>query len=60
MSKKISVYLPDKVAQWLEDWANDEGRTMSSLAAFLIEQSVRAEQQAKAKQLQVFEQEKQN
>ncbi|NJK37271.1 MAG: ribbon-helix-helix protein, CopG family [Oscillatoriales cyanobacterium RM1_1_9] len=49
MSRRVSVYLPDKIADLLEKWAEDEGRTTSSLAAFLIEQAVRQNAESKVK-----------
>jgi hypothetical protein len=45
MSKRIQVTLPDRLAEDLEHWADADGRPVSNLCAFLLEQSVR---QAKA------------
>lgn len=40
MSKRIQVTLPDKVALYLEKWANQDGRPLSNLAAYLLECAV--------------------
>jgi hypothetical protein len=42
MSKRTTIVLPDKVFHRLEDWADDEGRATANLAAYLVEQAVRA------------------
>ncbi len=42
--KRLSVYLPDPVYQQLEEWANEEKRSLSNLAGFLLEASVRDRQ----------------
>lgn len=39
--KRIAVYLPDGIFESLERHANEEGRPISNLAAFLIEASLR-------------------
>lgn len=41
MSKRIQVTLPDRLAEDLEHWAGADGRPVSNLCAFLLEQSVR-------------------
>ena len=42
VSKRVMVTLPDAIAIDLERWADEEGRATANLAAFLIEQSIRA------------------
>lgn len=41
MSKRVNVYLPDETASDLEQWAKSQGHTLSSLAAFLIDVTVK-------------------
>ncbi|MBE7385166.1 MAG: hypothetical protein F6J95_027635 [Leptolyngbya sp. SIO1E4] len=45
MSKRVQVTLPDKLVSDLEKWADSDGRPLSNLCAFLLEQAVK---QAKA------------
>lgn len=47
MTKRLAVYLPDPILEKLEKWANDERRSASNLAAFLLELAVR-EHEAKS------------
>ncbi len=42
--RKLSVYLPDPVFQNLEVWANEEKRSLSNLAGYLLEAAVRDRQ----------------
>lgn len=42
MSKRTTIVLPDKVFESLEYWADDEGRATANLAAYLVEQAIRA------------------
>jgi hypothetical protein len=42
MSKRTTIVLPDKVFDSLEEWAEDEGRATANLAAYLVEQAIRA------------------
>jgi CopG-like RHH_1 or ribbon-helix-helix domain, RHH_5 len=42
MSKRTTIVLPDKVFADLEKWADEEGRPTANLAAFLVEQAIRA------------------
>ncbi|MDF5716221.1 MAG: hypothetical protein PUP93_20610 [Rhizonema sp. NSF051] len=42
MSKKTTIVLPDVIYEDLARWAELEGRPTANLAAFLVEQSVRA------------------
>jgi hypothetical protein len=46
VSKRINVTLPDSVVEELECWAEDQGRSLANLAAFLLESAVK---QAKEK-----------
>ena len=41
MSDRFTVNLPDAIGDYLQQWAEDEGRKKASLAAFLIELAVR-------------------
>ncbi|GET43712.1 MULTISPECIES: ribbon-helix-helix domain-containing protein [Microseira] len=41
MAKRITITLPDEVAEALEKWAKEEGRPMANLATFLIQNSDR-------------------
>ena len=41
MSDRFTVNLPDAIGEYLQQWADDEGRKKASLAAFLIELAVR-------------------
>jgi CopG-like RHH_1 or ribbon-helix-helix domain, RHH_5 len=42
VSKRVMVTLPDSISADLEAWADEEGRPTANLAAFLVEQAVRA------------------
>lgn len=42
MSKRTTIVLPDKVFDSLEIWAEEEGRATANLAAYLVEQAIRA------------------
>jgi hypothetical protein len=41
MSKRLATYLPDGIYDQLEEWASKERRSISNLAAFLLEMAVR-------------------
>lgn len=41
----IAVYLPPGVKQALEKWAEDERRSVSNLAAFILEAAVKDREQ---------------
>ncbi len=41
MTKRLAVYLPDGIYEFLEKWASDERRSVSNLAAVLLELAVR-------------------
>lgn len=47
MSKRLATYLPDGVYEYLEAWASKEKRSISNLAAFLLEQSIRERMEKK-------------
>ncbi len=40
MSKRIQVTLPDKALTDLEKWADDEGRSVSNLASYLLQKAI--------------------
>ena len=41
-TKRISIGLPVTLCAALEEWAEDEGRAVANLAAYLLEQDIRA------------------
>lgn len=41
MSKRISITIPDSVNRELEDYADQEGRSVSNLVSFLVEYALR-------------------
>ena len=41
MAKKVFASVPDAVAKDLEEWSKQQGRSLSSLIAYLLENSVR-------------------
>lgn len=48
VSKRVHVTLPDKVFDALQRWADDQGRPVANLVAYLVEKSVEeADQQGK-------------
>lgn len=50
MTRRLAVYLPDPIYKQLEQWANEERRPISNLAAFLLEMSVRQNEERKQQQ----------
>lgn len=42
MAKKVFASVPDAVAKDLDEWSKQQGRSMSNLIAYLLENSVRA------------------
>jgi len=40
VSKRINVTLPDRTGQLIEEWAELEGRSVSSMAAYLLQKAV--------------------
>ena len=41
MTKRVQVTMPDRLAEDLEKWAKFDGRPISNLCAFLLEQAVK-------------------
>ncbi len=41
MTKRVQVTMPDRLAEDLERWAEFDGRPISNLCAFLLEQAVK-------------------
>jgi len=41
MAKKVFASVPDTIADELQDWADQQGRSLSSLVSFLLENSLR-------------------
>lgn len=52
VAKRFYISLPNGLAEYLEDWAANEGNKPTTLAAFLVERAIRdrmdAEQGGKA------------
>ncbi len=40
MTKRVYLTLPDKVFETLERWANNQGRPVANLAAYLVERAI--------------------
>jgi hypothetical protein len=40
VSKRVHVTLPDKVFDALERWADDQGRPVANLVAYLVEKAI--------------------
>ena len=45
MAKRIWATVPDAIEKYLQEWADKEGRSISNLCAYLLEEAVRREQQ---------------
>jgi CopG-like RHH_1 or ribbon-helix-helix domain, RHH_5 len=43
MSERVQVTLPDWVAKQLQQWADFEGRPLSNLCAYVLEQTIKQE-----------------
>lgn len=41
MAKRVFATVPDAVAEELEQWANQQGRSLSNLVGYLLENSLR-------------------
>ncbi|MEM7770420.1 MAG: hypothetical protein AAF327_07905 [Cyanobacteria bacterium P01_A01_bin.37] len=41
MAKRVFATVPDTVAEDLEKWADQQGRSLSNLVGFLLENSLR-------------------
>jgi hypothetical protein len=50
MTKRLTTYLAEGIYDILEDWADRERRSISSLAAFILEKAAREEQEKTEKQ----------
>lgn len=50
MAKRVSTSLADGIYDLLQEWANEERRSISGLSAFLLEQAVRERQKLMQKQ----------
>jgi hypothetical protein len=50
MTKRLTTYLAEGIYDILEDWADRERRSISSLAAFILEKAAREEQEKTQKQ----------
>jgi hypothetical protein len=42
MAKKVFASVPDRIADELQDWADQQGRSLSSLISYMLENSLRA------------------
>lgn len=40
MSKRLNITLPDGTAKLVEQWASQEGRSMSGLVTYLVQKAV--------------------
>lgn len=47
MTKRLATYLAEGIYDVLEEWANQERRSISSLVAFLLEKAAREHQKYK-------------
>ena len=47
MAKRVSTSIADGIYELLQEWANEERRSISGLSAFLLEQAVRERQKQK-------------
>lgn len=47
MAKRITITLPDEVAEALEKWTKEEARPMTNLATFIIQKCIAEKQQNK-------------
>jgi hypothetical protein len=50
MSKRISTSIGEGIYELLQEWANEERRSISGLSAFILEQAVRERQKEKKQQ----------
>jgi hypothetical protein len=55
MAKRVSTSLADGIYDLLQEWANEERRSISGLSAFLLEQAVRERQKQMQKQSPPFD-----
>jgi hypothetical protein len=47
---RVTAYLPEEIQKALEQWAEEESRSVSSLVTYLLTQAVKERQDRKAKQ----------
>ncbi|MEG3846971.1 hypothetical protein QT971_28615 [Microcoleus sp. herbarium19] len=52
MAKRVSTSLADGIYDLLQEWANEERRSISGLSAFILEQAVREHQKEMKQQPQ--------
>jgi hypothetical protein len=50
MAKRISTSIAEGIHDLLQEWANEERRSISGLSAFILEQAVRERQKEKKQQ----------
>lgn len=48
---RVTAYLPEEIQKALEEWAQEESRSVSSLATYLLTKSVRERQELKNEEL---------
>ncbi|GET36569.1 ribbon-helix-helix domain-containing protein [Microseira wollei] len=46
---RVTAYLPEEIQKALEEWAEEESRSISSLATYLLTKAVKERQAQKAK-----------
>lgn len=46
---RVTAYLPEEIQKALEKWAEEESRSLSSLATYLLTQAVKERQQQQNK-----------
>jgi hypothetical protein len=46
---RVTAYLPEEIQKALEEWAEEESRSISSLATYLLTKAVKERQVDKAK-----------
>lgn len=44
---RVTAYLPEEIQKALEEWAEEDSRSVSSLATYLLTKSVRERQEQK-------------
>jgi hypothetical protein len=47
---RVTAYLPEEIQKALEQWADEESRSVSSLVTYLLTQAVKERQDRKTKQ----------
>jgi hypothetical protein len=48
---RVTAYLPEEIQKALEEWAQEESRSLSSLATYLLTQAVKDRQQQKERKI---------